>query len=115
MKTKDNPIITVDKNFQIEIDGQNWMVWQQREITRGKNKGEIGWTDVGYCRDLPSALKRIMVLKSKENLPTSSVEHYLSWYDSTIHSMCDRILRQEKALKEAIEKNKVMHSYHNVN
>ena len=112
MKAADRPTLAIDKDFKIEIDALQWIVLQ-RHIR--KEEGTEYWTQEGYCRDLPACLKKIILIKTLAKQDLTSVNTYLDWYASVMHSMLDRVQRQEKRLKEAIEVNQVMHSYHNVN
>lgn len=115
MKAKDRPVLVIDDDYEIEIDSAQWIVNQRHISSKGKNIGEAYWTQEGFCRDLPAALKRILVLKSELRQDLTSVNTYLDWYASIMHSMLDRLKRQEKVLKEAIEVNQVMVNSHNFN
>jgi len=106
--SKETVSIQVDDEFHIVVDRYNWMVIHTRVTEKGKNKGEIGEFEEAYCRDLPSCLQSIMRIKSEMNVDISSITDYLSWYDSTIHSMTDRILREKERLLEALELNKII-------
>jgi hypothetical protein len=105
---KSNPFIEVDEDFAIEVSTQSWNVWWRHKAATGKNKGEYIWTEEGYCRDLPAALRRIICIKSSYDAPTRSISAYLDWCGAQGHSLLDRVLRAEGELKKAIEHNKVM-------
>ena len=110
-----NPLITIDDNFQIEVEPQSWNVWYKKEI-KNKDTGAIKnrWTEIAYCRDLPAALQAVIHQKVATGAPTRSLDVYLEWYNSTVHSMLDRLLRKDTELKKALETNGVMVSYHNL-
>ena len=105
---KTSGIIEVDEDFFIEVDSSNWVVWRRVIISKGETKGEEKWIDEAFCHDLSAALKNIIRLKSEMNVAVSSISDYLSWHDTTYHSIADRVLRQRKELSEALELNKVM-------
>ena len=110
-----NPILIINEDYKIEVEKQNWTVWQQYTISdkAKKNPGAKAWRDIGYCRDLPAALKLIAREMTSESTHISSIRDYLSWYESIIDSMLKSLLRQQRTLQEGLEKNKVMVSYHN--
>ena len=108
LRHKDNIVIEIDDEFVIEVDHSNWTVCRYHEIHRGKNKGQWKWDEVAYCHDLPAALKCIARHKRPENVPTSSISAYLSWLDTILASMTKAVLEQDRALLEAVKKNKVL-------
>lgn len=115
---KENFIIEVDDDYAIEVDALNWTVWKRGVIkkttkTKDENVGKTKWDDIGYCRDLPAALKCIIRAKAAYRFDTEAIDHFLSWQDSTIHSMLDRVLRKDTELKRALEYNKVIISQNN--
>jgi len=114
MKAADRPTFIVDRDFKIAVDAMQWIVYQRREIQKGTRKGEVDWDDVGFCRDLPACLRRILTIKSEAKIDLTHVTDLLAWQSSIMHTMLDRVLRKEKALKEAIEVNKVMVSTHSL-
>lgn len=105
--------IEIDPDYVIKIDRDCWGVSHNRIVTQGKDKGKRRWKNIGWCRDLPSALICVMREKTKEGHDVIHVTDYMKWYQSTINVIADRCLRKEKELKMAIDKNKSMVSYHN--
>ena len=115
MKAEDRPTLVIDDEFKIEIDALQWIVCQRHITLKGNNIGEEYWTHEGFCRDLPDSLKKILLIKSEVQQDITKVSTYLDWYASIMHSMLDRVSRQEKVLRKAIEVNKVVVNTHAYN
>ena len=110
-----NTLITVDDSFRIEVEPQSWNVWHNKKINDKKTgEAKLKWTEMAYCRDLPAALHSIMRIKTAQKLSTETLDVYLEWYNSTVHSMLDRLLRKDTELRKALDENGVMVSYHNL-
>jgi hypothetical protein len=113
LHAKTNRVIPIDEDFEIEIDLRSWNAWQRKEIQVGKNKGKRKWECLGYSRDLPAALMRIMKEKAVLDAPVSSIERYLSWYTDTITQMCKTALGHSEEIIFAKEHNGVIVSSNN--
>ena len=103
--------IQVDDDYIILVDQQNWIVTRiMTNKTEGsKNKGKKYERSVTYHHDLGRAIDGIIQDRIRKEEPViESLPAYLAWYESTLHSITDRVLRQKKRLKEALELNKVM-------
>jgi len=100
--------LSVDDDYVIIIDSQNWMVASIRTYKKGGHIGERYEQLEAYHHNLSGALEYIVRQKAKEGHPDGSVKAYLAWQESTIHSLADRVLRQRKQLSEALELNGVM-------
>ena len=108
MTPKKSFTLSVDKEYSIVVDEFNWTVIQKKDVKSGDNKGDIRNTAVAYCHDLPGALRSIVRDMTFKSAPTRSIPAYLSWYDSTIHSVANRVLEQRETLCEAYELNKAI-------
>ena len=101
--------IPVDDDYVIIVDDLNWQV--TRIKTRGdksEHEGDKYERPEAYCHDLTKALYRIVKYKALDHGDFESMKAYLSWQESQVHSLADRVLRQRKRLAEAVELNGVM-------
>jgi len=109
MNVLGNVRIPVDDDYVIIVDDYNWQVTRIKTWGgESKHEGEKYETPVAFCHDLTKAIYMIVKYKANEHGDFKSIEAYLSWQESTIHSLADRVLRQRKVLSEALELNGVM-------
>jgi len=108
-------IIEIDEHFRIDVDAHNWKVMRHREVEERdpKTKEKTGrvrheWDAIAFCVDLGAALHFIMKQKAYFGFDTVRINDLLSWWESISHSILDRVIREKKVLKQALEYNGVI-------
>lgn len=104
--------IPINGSYLLEVDTQQWTVIRIGVAgERSKKPGEYTETALSFHHNLPQAIQGIIADKTRrDDIDMSSLPAYLSWYESTSHSIVDRILnyKNKELLKEAYELNGVI-------
>lgn len=53
-------VIKINERFEIHADERNYILYENKEVKEGKNKGAIRQDVIGYYRDLKQTLKKLV-------------------------------------------------------
>lgn len=84
--------LIIDEHYEIHVDSNRNHTLRKNAYTKdGKNVGQHRYDDLGYYRDIPSALKAYLTLEAFDNVKVATLEEYISRYEKAVERLLNDI------------------------